>query len=121
MLAAAIGIGRFAYTPILPWIAKDPGLDKSAPAPKSATRRLVLAYGFFGFGYIVTAAFVADMARSDPVLRPAGPFVWLVVRRPRRRAVGSAVDVGRAVLGQRPRTRGPASGGLRFPETNRYR
>ena len=103
-----------------PWIAEDPGLDKSAPAPKSATRRLVLAYGFFGFGYVVTAAFVADMARSDPVLRPAGPFVWLCAGLAAAPSVALWTWAG-AALGQRPRTRGPALGGLRFPETNRYR
>ena len=53
-------------------------MDREGPGPRQigagAEERHappVLAYGFFGFGYVVTAAFVADMARSDPVLRPA--------------------------------------------------
>ena len=41
--------------------------------------RFILAYGLFGFGYMVTAAFVSDMVRTDPLLRPAEHLVWLSV------------------------------------------
>lgn len=42
-------------------------------------RRLILAYGLFGFGYVITATFISDMVRADPVLRPAEHLVWLWV------------------------------------------
>ena len=42
-------------------------------------RRLILAYGLFGFGYVITATFVADMVRADPILQPAEELVWLCV------------------------------------------
>ena len=42
-------------------------------------RRFILAYGLFGFGYVITATFVSDMVRADPVLRPAEHWVWLCV------------------------------------------
>ena len=42
-------------------------------------RSLVVAYGLSGFGYVITATFVSDMMRSDPVLRPAEYLVWLCV------------------------------------------
>ena len=41
--------------------------------------RLILAYGLVGFGYVITATFVADMVRADPVLQPAEHLVWLCV------------------------------------------
>lgn len=41
--------------------------------------RLILAYGLFGFAYVITATFVSDMVRADPVLRPAEHLVWLWV------------------------------------------
>ena len=42
-------------------------------------RRFILAYGLFGFGYVITATFVSDMVRSDPLLQPAERLVWLCV------------------------------------------
>ena len=60
-----------------------------APAPavagagtgerKHGVRRLIVAYGLVGFGYVITATFVADMVRTDPVLQPAEHLVWLCV------------------------------------------
>ncbi len=41
--------------------------------------RLIVAYGLVGFGYVITATFVADMVRADPVLQPAEHWVWLCV------------------------------------------
>ncbi len=42
-------------------------------------RSLIVAYGLSGFGYIITATFVSDMMRNDPVLQPAENLVWLCV------------------------------------------
>lgn len=42
-------------------------------------RSLIVAYGLSGFGYVITATFVSDMMRIDPVLRPAEDLVWLCV------------------------------------------
>ncbi len=53
-----------------------PGVAAGAGRP---LRRFVLAYGLFGFGYVVTATFVSDMARMNPILRPAEHLVWLWV------------------------------------------
>ena len=60
-----------------------------APAPAAAgarpaegttgVRRLILAYGLVGFGYVITATFVADMVRADPLLQAAEHMVWLCV------------------------------------------
>ena len=57
------------------------------PAPQAAgagrgkggLRRLILAYGLVGFGYVITATFVSDMVRADPLLQPAETLVWLCV------------------------------------------
>ncbi|TYC52362.1 YbfB/YjiJ family MFS transporter [Rhodobacterales bacterium] len=41
--------------------------------------RLILAYGLFGFGYVITATFVSTIARTTPQLQSSEPYVWLTV------------------------------------------
>lgn len=41
--------------------------------------RLILAYGLFGFGYVITATFVSTIARTTPALQSSEPYVWLTV------------------------------------------
>ena len=41
--------------------------------------RLVLAYGCFGFGYVITATFIVAMLREGPGGREAETVVWLIV------------------------------------------
>ena len=40
---------------------------------------LLVGYGFFGFGYSVSATFLNTIAKADPVLAPAEPWVWFAV------------------------------------------
>ncbi len=60
--------------------------DPAPPAPKSRTagfeRRLILlivAYGLFGFGYVITATFISTMVRTSPAIQSLEPVIWLVV------------------------------------------
>lgn len=39
---------------------------------------LIVAYGLFGFGYVITATFVSTMVRTVAELRSIEPVVWLV-------------------------------------------
>jgi predicted MFS family arabinose efflux permease len=41
-------------------------------------RRLIIAYGLFGFGYIITATFLVALVRADPGLRVLEPVIWVV-------------------------------------------
>ena len=71
----------------IPVAASLPRPQTSAPAApgagvgkgKSGLVRLIVAYGLVGFGYVITATFMADMVRADPVLQPAEHLVWLCV------------------------------------------
>ena len=86
-----------------------PSPGKPTAEGEGAVRQLVIAYGLFGFGYVVTATFVSDMMRENSLLRPAEHVVWL--------CVGSAGD------GKRPffRYRLPVGGGRRLPQRTRRR
>jgi predicted MFS family arabinose efflux permease len=41
-------------------------------------RRLVIAYGLFGFGYIITATFLVAIVRGTPAIRALEPVIWIV-------------------------------------------
>jgi len=40
---------------------------------------LIVAYGLFGFGYVITATFISTMVRTSPEIRSIEPVIWLVV------------------------------------------
>jgi predicted MFS family arabinose efflux permease len=40
---------------------------------------LVLAYGLFGFGYVITATFISTMVRTQSEIQFLEPYIWLIV------------------------------------------
>lgn len=49
------------------------------PGTPPALKRLILAYGLFGFGYVITATFIAVIIREAPALAGLEAASWLVV------------------------------------------
>jgi predicted MFS family arabinose efflux permease len=39
----------------------------------------ITGYGFFGFGYVISATFINALAKSEPALRSTEPWVWTIV------------------------------------------
>lgn len=86
VLWTGCGVISLALTALIAWMV--PGAPDTAPAApaKTGPRRLpaglpqlIAAYGLFGIGYVVTATFIAVIARSDPALATAEPYLWLIV------------------------------------------
>ncbi len=67
------------------WLVPGEAETKQAePAPQGSgvDRRLIslaLAYGLFGFGYVITATFISTMVRTAPELQSVESLVWPVV------------------------------------------
>ena len=59
--------------------------------------RLALAYGLFGFGYVITATFLIAIVREAPNLRAFEPVAWLVVGLAALPSVLIWVTIGRRI------------------------
>ena len=75
-LALSVLIAALLRTPP---VIRPAGAGRATRDGAQDLRRFILAYGLFGFGYVITATFVSDMVRADPVLQPAEQWVWLCV------------------------------------------
>ena len=75
LLALAAGVGllrgdEHAEPPVA--ARQDSRIDRRLIA-------LIAAYGLVGFGYIITATFIATLVRTSPDIRHIEPVIWLVV------------------------------------------
>jgi predicted MFS family arabinose efflux permease len=59
--------------------------------------RLALAYGLFGFGYVITATFLIAIVREAPNLRAFEPVAWLAVGLAAAPSVLIWVTIGRRI------------------------
>jgi predicted MFS family arabinose efflux permease len=44
-----------------------------------ALAALIVSYGLFGFGYVITATFLVQLVRTNPAIMPLEPYVWMIV------------------------------------------
>jgi predicted MFS family arabinose efflux permease len=56
-----------------------PPASPHPPLARAALARLIVAYGLFGFGYVVTATFIVAMARDLAHAALLEPLTWVVV------------------------------------------
>jgi len=73
-------LGALACWPLIPAQAptRSPARESRNAPLGHRFMRLAVAYGLFGFGYIITATFLVAIVRSHPSTRAIEPIVWVV-------------------------------------------
>jgi len=79
--------GGLALVALLAVLRLVPAEREPPPPPKRAGKAkpnprlvaLIIAYGLFGFGYVITATFISTLVRLTPSLQWLEPYVWLTV------------------------------------------
>lgn len=76
-------VALLALVAVIWLVPRETGAERPGAAAQSSgfDRRLtalIVAYGLFGFGYVITATFISTMVRTVPDLRSIEPVVWLI-------------------------------------------
>ncbi|MBV9859251.1 MAG: YbfB/YjiJ family MFS transporter [Alphaproteobacteria bacterium] len=79
----ASGALSFVATVAVAWLLPDHpaparGATRTDGGSTGRLRRLVAAYGLFGFGYVITATFLVTIVRNTPAIRSLEPVIWVV-------------------------------------------
>ncbi len=76
-------LAAFALAAVALLVREDAAGQRATEQPVRARpmllRALVVSYGLFGFGYVITATFIVSMVRSLDAVRELEPYIWLVV------------------------------------------
>ena len=74
-------LGTLAVVALVPTQEQTVTVARStgAVANDPRLRRMTIAYGLFGFGYVITATFLVTIVRDTGSIRALEPVIWVVV------------------------------------------
>ncbi|HEX3178815.1 MAG TPA: YbfB/YjiJ family MFS transporter [Methylomirabilota bacterium] len=72
-------LGCIAVATLVPDAAEPPRPATTVPRRTGRLTSVAVAYGLFGFGYVITATFLVAIVRESARVRPFEPAVWVVV------------------------------------------
>lgn len=84
-------------------LVSDPAAHRPVSRAASNVRldrglgRMTVAYGLFGFGYVITATFLVAIVRTTPAIRDLEPVIWIVVGVAAAPSVMVWTSVGRRI------------------------
>lgn len=76
--------GAAAFAAVVAAVLVRPSLNADAALPAPSVRSggsqagIVLAYGLFGFGYVITATFLVTIVRQTAEIRALEPWIWML-------------------------------------------
>ncbi len=81
VVSGLLALGAIAPVAVLirePEPVHAPAATPASAAASGGLTKLIIAYGLFGFGYVITATFLVTIVRLTPELRLIEPWVWLI-------------------------------------------
>jgi MFS family permease len=82
---ATAALSLLAFLAVAGLIGPAPQAIRQAPVAggnggmSPALLALILSYGLFGFGYVITATFLVQLVRTNVAIAPIEPVIWLIV------------------------------------------
>jgi len=72
-------IATLAVAALVPDQAEQPQTGGNGGGINYRLAAFAVAYGLFGFGYVITATFIVAIVRGSEEIRPLEPVIWIIV------------------------------------------